>query len=322
MRGLQDLQILVRTAERGSVSAAARELGVSPAVASLAIKRLEDELGCVLCLRSTRSLRLTQHGERFVAHARQMLASYQQALAELHPQAAPLREVLHLSMPSDFGRNLALGWLDDFQRAHPHVQLRLSLSDRLADMYREPVDLAIRFGLPPDSNLVALPLAECRRVLCAAPSYLARHGAPGCPQALAEHNCLCFIVGERLHNRWRFWRDGGEWVQQVAGDRSADDADVVRRWAVAGHGLVYKSPCPRPGRRPAAAGMPGMARRTRAALPAVRRPPSALAHRAAAARIFARTLPGAAGGAAVSVRDARRGRQGDFSEYLFRRKTT
>lgn len=241
MRGLQDLQILVRTAERGSVSAAARELGVSPAVASLAIKRLEDELGCVLCLRSTRSLRLTQHGERFVAHARQMLASYQQALAELHPQAAPLREVLHLSMPSDFGRNLALGWLDDFQRVHPHVQLRLSLSDRLADMYREPVDLAIRFGLPPDSNLVALPLAECRRVLCAAPSYLARHGAPGCPQALAEHNCLCFIVGERLHNRWRFWRDGGEWVQQVAGDRSADDADVVRRWAVAGHGLVYKS---------------------------------------------------------------------------------
>lgn len=210
MRGLQDLQILVRTAERGSVSAAARELGVSPAVASLAIKRLEDELGCVLCLRSTRSLRLTQHGERFVAHARQMLASYQQALAELHPQAAPLREVLHLSMPSDFGRNLALGWLDDFQRAHPHVQLRLSLSDRLADMYREPVDLAIRFGLPPDSNLVALPLAECRRVLCAAPSYLARHGAPGCPQALAEHNCLCFTVGERLHNRWRFWRDGGE----------------------------------------------------------------------------------------------------------------
>ena len=103
------------------------------------------------------------------------------------------------------------------------------------------MDLAIRFGLPPDSNLVALPLAECRRVLCAAPSYLARHGAPGCPQALAEHNCLCFIVGERLHNRWRFWRDGGEWVQQVAGDRSADDADVVRRWAVAGHGLVYKS---------------------------------------------------------------------------------
>ena len=76
----------------------------------------------MLCLRSTCSLRLTQHGERFVAHARQMLASYQQALAELHLQAAPLREVLHLSMPSDFGRNLALGWLDDFQRAHLHVR--------------------------------------------------------------------------------------------------------------------------------------------------------------------------------------------------------
>ena len=159
MRGMQDLEVFVRTAERGSVSAAARELGLSPAVASLAIKRLEDELDSVLCLRSTRSLRLTQAGERFLTHARQLLDTYQQARAALHPEGALLRDSLHLSMPSDFGRNLALGWLDQFQQQHPDVQLRLSVSDRLSDMYREPVDLAIRFGQPPDSSLVALPLA-------------------------------------------------------------------------------------------------------------------------------------------------------------------
>lgn len=242
MRGMQDLEVFVRTAERGSVSAAARELGLSPAVASLAIKRLEDELDSVLCLRSTRSLRLTQAGERFLTHARQLLDTYQQARAALHPEGALLRDSLHLSMPSDFGRNLALGWLDQFQQQHPDVQLRLSVSDRLSDMYREPVDLAIRFGQPPDSSLVALPLAaDCRRMLCASPDYLAHHGQPDSPQALTGHNCLCFMIGERLHNRWHFWRDGQLHTQQVHGDRSADDADVVRRWAVAGHGIVYKS---------------------------------------------------------------------------------
>ena len=242
MRGMQDLEVFVRTAERGSVSAAARELGLSPAVASLAIKRLEDELDSVLCLRSTRSLRLTQAGERFLTHARQLLDTYQQARAALHPDGALLRDSLHLSMPSDFGRNLALGWLDQFQQQHPDVQLRLSVSDRLSDMYREPVDLAIRFGQPPDSSLVALPLAaDCRRMLCASPDYLARHGQPDSPQALTGHNCLCFMIGERLHDRWHFWRDGQLHTQHVHGDRSADDADVVRRWAVAGHGIVYKS---------------------------------------------------------------------------------
>lgn len=242
MRGMQDIEVFVRTAECGNVSAAARELGLSPAVASLAIKRLEDELQTILCIRSTRSLRLTQAGTVFLTHARRLLDTYQQARKALHTENQTQRENIHLSLPSDFGRNLALSWLDQFQADHPHVHFRLSVSDRVTDLYRESVDIAIRFGQPPDSNLVALPLAPtCRRVLCAAPTYLAQHPAPTHPEQLVYHNCLCFRVGERHHHRWHFWRDGQCHVQTVQGNRCADDADIVRRWGIAGHGILYKS---------------------------------------------------------------------------------
>ena len=242
MLRFDDLQLFVTTADLGNLSAAARRLDISPAVASAALKRLEQQLDVRLFSRSTRSLRLTPEGELFLGHARLALQSLDDGRQQLAGSKIGISGPLQLSAPSDFGRNTLLPWLDEFQLAHPQVQLRLLLGDRVADLFREPVDIALRYGAPEDSSLVALPVAAAnRRVLCAAPQYLHKHGTPQTVDELTDHNCLLYILGGRLHDRWRFSDGKREQGVSVKGDRVSDDADVVRRWAVSGAGLVYKS---------------------------------------------------------------------------------
>lgn len=242
MLRFDDLQLFVTTADLGNLSAAARRLDISPAVASAALKRLEQQLEARLFSRSTRSLRLTPEGELFLGHARLALQSLDDGRQQLAGSKVGISGPLQLSAPSDFGRNTLLPWLDEFQQAHPQVQLRLLLGDRVADLFREPVDIALRYGAPEDSSLVALPVAASnRRVLCAAPLYLHTHGTPQTVDELSEHNCLLYMLSGRLHDRWRFSDGKREQGISVKGDRVSDDADVVRRWAVSGAGLVYKS---------------------------------------------------------------------------------
>ncbi|WP_282876743.1 LysR family transcriptional regulator [Pseudomonas peli] len=242
MLRFDDLQLFVTTADLGNLSAAARRLDISPAVASAALKRLEQQLDVRLFSRSTRSLRLTPEGELFLGHARLALQSLDDGRQQLAGSKIGISGPLQLSAPSDFGRNTLLPWLDEFQLAHPQVQLRLLLGDRVADLFREPVDIALRYGAPEDSSLVALPVAAAnRRVLCAAPQYLHKHGTPQTVDELSEHNCLLYMLGGRLHDRWRFSDGKREQGISVKGDRVSDDADVVRRWGVSGAGLVYKS---------------------------------------------------------------------------------
>lgn len=202
-----DLQVFVHTSDSGSLSAAARQLEISPAVASAALKRLESELEVRLFARSTRSLRLTPEGDAFLLHARASLRSLEEGRRLLQGGKDQIAGVLQLSAPSDFGRNLLLPWLDEFQARYPQLSLRLLLGDRVTDLYRQPVDVAIRYGAPADSSLVALPLApDNRRVLCAAPGYLAERGEPRQPDDLREHNCLLYQLGGRVHDRWAFQR--------------------------------------------------------------------------------------------------------------------
>ncbi|MBY6310679.1 LysR family transcriptional regulator [Alcaligenes faecalis] len=243
MKALQDLEIFVRTADTASLSATARGLGITPAAASAALKRLEAEVGVQLFLRSTRHLRLTSEGEVFLAQCRPALSALQQASLQLASGGPGSRGQLKLAAPSDLGRNVLLPWLNEFQDANPGVDIRLHLSDRLANVYSEPIDAAFRYGHPADSNLVALPLAPThRRVLCAAPSYLRHRGTPASPLELQEHDCLCFMLGDDVHDRWKFERNGQPATfVRVRAVNVSNDGDVVRRWALLGKGIAYKS---------------------------------------------------------------------------------
>jgi DNA-binding transcriptional LysR family regulator len=242
IRNIQDLETFVATAEQGSLSSAARLLELSPAVASASLKRLEADLGVALFIRSTRSMRLTLAGERLLARSKVLLDGLREAEDEVRAGQDAIAGQLQISMPSDLGRHVVLPWLNDFQTRYPGIKLRLQLTDRLANIYREPVDIALRFGVQPESSMVALPLlAENRRVLCASPAYLARHGVPASPRELEDHNCLCFMLDETVNDRWRFRKGNEEIEVAVQGDRLADDSEVVRRWSLAGIGICYRS---------------------------------------------------------------------------------
>ena len=239
---LDDIQIFVQTVEAESFSEAARQLNIAPGLASAAVQRLEKALDTRLFIRSTRSMQLSAEGESYLPYARAMLDALSQGERALASDQSALSGSLRLSVPSDIGRNLLLGWLDEFQHQHPALSLHVRMSDRPAALMREPLDAVVRYGALSDSTLVALPLVENnRRALCAAPSYLERAGTPNGLDDLRHHNCLRYVWSEQVHERWLFTLPGGNKTVSVSGNRVSDDADVVRRWAVAGEGLVYKS---------------------------------------------------------------------------------
>ncbi|AHC35659.1 LysR family transcriptional regulator [Pseudomonas fluorescens] len=242
MSSILDLEVFVRTADTGSLSAAARSLGLSPAAASIALKRLETRLGSRLLARSTRSMRLTEEGRRYLDSVREALATLAEGEQALRQQSHGLTGLLQLAAPSDFGRNVVLGWLDAFKLEHPNIRLQLMLNDSNADLFRETVDIALRFGVPRDSSLVALPVVpDHRRIPCASPDYLARHGTPRTPTELAQHNTLRYMRQGRANNTWYFRQGAVLQEVEVTGDYLSDDGEIVRRWALAGHGIAYKA---------------------------------------------------------------------------------
>ena len=238
---IADLRVLVQTARGGSLSAAARALGMTPAAASATLKRLETQLGTRLFERSTRAMRLTSQGQILLDYAQRAFELLAEGESQVDADRAALVGTLRVAAPSDLARNVLRPWFDEFLQSHPGVQLSLTVGDRVLDVLRDEVDLAIRYGALADSRLVARTLAAARPVLSASPAYLERHGAPASPQALAQHNCITFDRGGRRHKTWRFGRDG-QWLDvRVDGDRSVDDASLAREWAIAGAGIILKS---------------------------------------------------------------------------------
>ncbi|BDT56726.1 transcriptional regulator [Massilia varians] len=239
---LDDLALFVRSAALGSFSKAAREVDLLPGQASAAIGRLERELDIRLFARSTRSLRLTEEGKRYLPFAQDALDALREGYEGIRGDADCLTGTLQIAAPSDFGRNLLLPWISEFRRAHPGLDIQLLVSDQVADVFRDPVDIALRYGQIIDASYVALPVAPGnRRVLVASPAYLARHGRPASLDALADHNCLQYRLRGRTYDRWSFPAAEGARLVPVAGRLVSDDAEVVRRWALAGEGIAYKS---------------------------------------------------------------------------------
>lgn len=235
---LNQLQLFLRLADAGSLSAAARQLQLTPAAASASLKRLEAALHVRLVERSTRSLRLTAEGELLREHAQRSLGALDDALALLGAQRERLEGEVHLAAPSDLGRTILGEMLDTILARHPGLRVALHLSDAMHDLRRERVDLALRYGTLRDSGLVARPLCTTTRIVVAAPAYLAAHGAPRQPAELERHNCLVLNAGGRPASVWSFARG----VQvRVQGNRRADDGALVRQWALEGHGIALKA---------------------------------------------------------------------------------
>ena len=239
---LEDLTLFVRAAALGSFSDAAREAGQQPAQGSAAIKRLETILNIRLFARSTRSLRLTPEGETWLPYATQMLDTLEAGLQKIQTPDDEVRGMLQIAVPSDLGRNLLLTLFRDFRQRHPALRLRLLFSDQLTDVFKDPVDVAFRYGNNDDASFISLPVApENRRVLVASPEWIARHGEPQTLEELSQHNALIYILRGRPFDRWSLSLDGVVQQQKVSGTVMSDDAEVIRRLAIAGEGIAYKS---------------------------------------------------------------------------------
>lgn len=239
MDRLDSLRFFIDIAEAGSFSAVARSRAVALSTVTLALQRLEAELGVSLITRSTRRLSLTHDGERFLNDSRRLLADWDTAVDGLH-QHGPLKGPIYMTAPNDFGRNRLLSLIDEFMLLHPEVQIHLLLNDRVVDLVEQHLDLALRTGPLPDSRLKARLLLQGPRLVCASPSYWQAHGKPQHPSELVRHNCLVLAKPGTLQTTWQFVEKGKPLSVKVTGNRVANDGSALREWAIRGKGIVLK----------------------------------------------------------------------------------
>lgn len=245
MPELADIELFVRAVSAGSLSAAGRDLGLSPAVCSKRLARLEAELGARLLQRTSRRLALTEEGAVYFERGQLILAELADAAAAVGGGRDAPRGVLRVSAPVALGRRWIGPALARFAAAHPGVAVQLSLSDALVDLLDGGFDCAVRIGGSDDSRLVARHLADNRRVVCAAPAYLARRGRPASPLELGAHDCIVMSRAATLHADWRFRpvhdRTAAPTTVRVRGRLAADNGEQADDWALAGLGLVRRS---------------------------------------------------------------------------------
>lgn len=240
MDRLTQIEAFVATAQRGSLSAAAREQGVTPAIMGRRIDALESRLGVKLLVRTTRRLSLTQEGAAFLEDCQRLLADLGNAEASVSLGAIRASGHLRVSAPAGFGRRHVAPIVAEFLDAHPEITVGLDLSDRTVDIVNEGFDCAVRIGGLADSNLISVRLGEVERALVGSPEYLARHGTPQVPEDLAGHECLTLVQ----QAGWLFADPGGKGesrLVKVDGRLQCNDGSVLHEWALQGRGLAWRS---------------------------------------------------------------------------------
>ncbi len=235
---LSEMTAFAAVVEAQGFAAAAGRLGLSKASVSRLVQRLEDRLGVRLLNRTTRRLSLTEAGRGFFEGVQRMLAEAASAEAQVTALAEQPRGTLRLAVPMSFGIRHLGPHLAAFLEAFPGLSLDAVLGDRVVDLVEEGFDVAIRIGTLEDSALVSRRLAGARRAVCAAPAYLARHGAPRQPRDLAQHECVHYSYF-RAGRLWRFRHATlGEQAVEIHGRVEMNNGDALVALAVAGHGIV------------------------------------------------------------------------------------
>lgn len=242
MDHIGDITLFLRVLDLGSISAAARSLDLSVAVASQRLKRLESELGVRLLHRTTRRLHPTPEGMALAEQGRPLVEDLEALAGGLRQAGTEVAGTLRVTASASFGREYISPLLPEFLARHPKLTLRLDLNDQLRDLVSDGFDLAVRIGELGDSSLVARRLAENRRVLCAAPAYLRRRGTPRTPQELAAHDCLLLVGRHGRQDVWRFGDGrGGEIVVRVRGRLESNYGEALHDASLAGLGIAMHS---------------------------------------------------------------------------------
>ncbi len=225
----------------GSLSGAAREMNVSPPAISKRLAQMETRLGVPLLNRTTRRVSLTQEGETYLLHARRILVDIEDMERLVCGAMAAPKGLLRVNATLGFGRTHIAPLISRFVKSHPQVQVELQLSVNPPPLGEDSFDVCIRFGAPPDARVIARQLAPNRRLLCAAPAYLAQHGTPRTPHDLTRHNCIGIRQGDDGYGIWRL--SSGKLTQavKVRGNLSTSDGEIAVNWALDGHGILMRA---------------------------------------------------------------------------------
>lgn len=240
-----DLGFFSTLASAGSLSAAARELGITTPAVSKHLAQMEARLGVPLVTRTTRRMSLTPEGELYLEHARRILSQIEDMAQQLGAAKAEPQGLLRVNATLGFGRSHVAPLISRFVRKHPQVQVQLQLSVNPPPLTDDVYDVCIRFGPPPDARVIARPIAPNRRLLCASPAYLARHGTPRTPRDLAQHNCIGIRQGEDGYGVWRLSSGRGRQAVTEAvktrGNLTTNDGEIAVSWALDGHGILMRA---------------------------------------------------------------------------------
>jgi DNA-binding transcriptional LysR family regulator len=240
-----ELGFLVALAGSGSLSAAARELGLSKAAVSKRLAQIEGRTGVVLVNRTTRRMSLTPEGDAVVERARGILAEIDELDRLLVGSRTSPTGLLRINATLGFGRSHVAPVISRFVRRHSGVEVQLQLSVNPPPLTDDAFDVCIRFGAPPDTRVIARRLAPNRRLLCAAPAYLERHGAPRSPADLAHHDCIGIRQGDEAYGTWRLSTGKGSRRRtetvKTRGSLATNDGEIAVAWALHGHGILMRA---------------------------------------------------------------------------------
>ena len=240
-----DLGFFSTLAGAGSLSAAARELGVTTPAVSKHLALMESRLGVPLVVRTTRRMSLTPEGELYLQSARRILSEIDGMEELLGVSKATPKGLLRVNATLGFGRSHVAPLISRFVRKHPQVEVQLQLSVNPPPLTDDSFDVCIRFGAPPDSRVIARYIAPNRRLLCAAPAYLGKHGTPKVPNDLTKHNCIGIRQGEEAYGVWRLSSGRGKGAITEAvktrGNLTTNDGEIAVNWALEGHGILMRA---------------------------------------------------------------------------------
>jgi len=241
MDKLDNLKFFIRLVEKGGVAAAGRDFGMSPATASERLAALEAYYGAKLFNRTTRSVSLTEEGQLLIRGARALVNDADDLKNRIRLGQDRVSGKIRIAAPQDLGANRLAKLLDAFVALHSAVEVELHLEDKNIDLVANGIDLAVRLGSVSDSSLKTRKLADNRRLVIAAPSYLETHGTPKHPNDLTDHNCLVMHWGDVIDREWLFKINGRKKAIAVSGNRSCNNGAQIKHWCLAGHGIALKS---------------------------------------------------------------------------------